>query len=160
WPASVRIYKDEIEAITRIVESVANDGSIHFYLRIHPALAGRDSTQTRQLRTLIGRYSNLTVIEANSTIDSYALMEGSAAVITFGSTVGVEACYWGKPSILLGYAFYEHEDCAYIPADHEETVRLIQRRDLTPRPQVGALRYGLWELERGTPFRRFQANSL
>jgi hypothetical protein len=160
WPASVRIYRDEIDAITQLVESAMDDPSIHFYLRIHPALAGRDSTQTRRLRELHGKYCNLTVVDADSPVDSYALMEQSAAVVTFGSTMGVEACYWGKPSILLGYALYEHEDCAYLPVDHDETIGLVRRRGLSPRPQIGALRYGLWDLERGTPFRRFQANSL
>lgn len=160
WPTPVLIYKDEIDAITRIVESTVDDPSIYFYLRIHPNLAGRDNTQTRQLRGLHGRYINLSVIEADSPVDSYALMERSAAVVTFGSTMGVEACYWGKPSILLGRAWYENEDCAYRPADHEESIRLIRQRGLPPRPQIGAIRYGLWDLERGTPFRHFHADSL
>jgi hypothetical protein len=160
WPTPVRIYEDEIDAIKRVVESTLDDPSIHFYLRIHPNLSGRDNTQTRRLRGLPGTYSNLTVIEAESSVDTYALMERSAAVVTFGSTMGVEACYWGKPSILLGRAWYENEDCAYLPADHEENVWLIRQRGLPPRPQVGAIRYGLWDLERGTPFRHFRADSL
>jgi hypothetical protein len=137
-----------------------DDPSIHFYFRVHPHLAGRDSTQTRRLRELHGKYCNLTVVDPDSPVDSYALMEQSAAVVTFGSTMGVEACYWGKPSILLGPALYDHEDCAYRPVDHDETIGLIRQRGLPPRPQTGALRYGLWDLERGTPFRHFQANSL
>jgi len=159
-PAPVRMYRDEIDAVTRMVETTMDDPSIHSYLRIHPHLAGRDSTQTRRLRELHGRYCNLTVVDPDSPVDSYALMERSAAVVTFGSTMGAEACYWGKPSILLGHALYDHEDCAYRPVDHDETIGLIRQRGLPPRPRNGALRYGLWDLERGTPFRRFQANSL
>ena len=160
WPRQIRIYKDEVDAISRIVESTADDPAIHFYLRIHPNLAGRDNTQLRDLSRLHGRYRNLSLIEAGSPVDTYALMERSAAIVTFGSTLGVESCYWGKPSILIGRALYENEDCAYVPADHDETVRLIRQRNLSPRPQIGAIRYGLWDLERGTPFRHFQAASL
>jgi len=160
WPAPINIYKDEIDAITRIVESAADDPSIRFYVRIHPNLSGRDNTQTRRLRGLHGKYANLTVIDAESPVDTYELMERSAAIVTFGSTMGAEACYWCKPSILLGRALYENEDCAYRPLDHQETVRLIRQKDLPPRPQIGALRYGLWDLERGTPFRHFKPESL
>jgi hypothetical protein len=160
WPKPIKIYKDEIDAITQLVESAADDPSIHFYLRIHPNLSGRDNTQTRQLRSLRGRFTNLSVIDAENSVDTYELMEQSAAVITFGSTTGVEACYWGKPSILLANALYENEDCVYRPADHEETMQLIRQRGLPARPQLGALRYGLWDLERGMPFRRFHPDSL
>ena len=160
WPKPIRIYKDEMDAITRIVESAADDPSIRFYLRIHPNLAGRDNTQNRLLHGLQGTYSNLCVIKAESPVDTYALMEQSAAIVTFGSTMGVEACYWGKPSILLGRALYENEDCAYQPGDHEETLGLIRQRGLAARPQICALRYGLWDQERGTPFRRFRADGL
>ena len=159
WPKPFTVYEDEIDAVKQICSAFAQDPSVHFYFRIHPAMSGFDNTQTRRLKTLYGRYDNLTVIAPESAIDSYALMEKSSAVITFGSTMGAEATYWGKVSILLGTGYYGHMDCAYLPTTHGEVIDLL-RSQPAPKPQENAMRYGLWDLQRGTPFHFYQSISL
>jgi hypothetical protein len=73
--------------------------------------------------------------------------------------MGVEACYWNKPSILLGMSYYDKLDCCYIPQSHEETIDLM-RTDLMPKPKTGALKYGFWELSRGIDFKFFKQTGL
>ena len=87
-------------------------------------------------------------------------MEQSETVITFGSTVGVEACYWGKPSILLGMALYQGLDCCYIPSSHEDVINWLREEKLPAKLKNGALLYGNWELNRGYKFKHFHHTKL
>jgi GT2 family glycosyltransferase len=157
-PSSFRVYAGEADAISSICEAFAGRPGHHFYLRVHPGLRGRDNAQTRELRALED-LPNLTIIPPGSSVDSYALMDAGAAVVTFGSTMGAEACFWGRPSILLGPAYYEHLDCAYRPATHDDVVALLERPPV-PRPAIEAVKYGLWALEMGTRFRRYRPEGL
>lgn len=149
------IYKSQTDAINTILNA-DTDENIRFYLRIHPNLRGLDNTQTRELSKLKGK--NLTVIPADSKIDSYELMSASEKVITFGSTMGIESVYWGKPSILAGRSIYEDLGGCYIPKDHEELIDLINSH-LNPLSNLGALKYGYFQTE-GIPYIYYNPDSL
>jgi hypothetical protein len=159
WDNPIKIYKEEIIAFHEIFEALKDDHNIHIYLRVHPNLKGFDNSQIREIKTLEGEYKNVTIILPESFIDSYALMENCDSIITFGSTIGVEACNWNKPSILLGNSLYGELDCCYIPNSHQETIDLI-RTELVPKNKIGALKYGLWELSNGTEFKYFKQTGL
>jgi len=156
------IYRDEAVGVRQVVETLASNPNVHVYLRVHPHLkhiAREDNYQLRMYAELESRAKNLTVIWPESTVHTYELMDRCKAVLTFGSTTGVEACFWGTPSVLAGHALYEGLDCAYVPKTHEEVVRLLTG-DLSTKDQLGALKYGYWESERGITFKRFRATSL
>jgi hypothetical protein len=147
---------DETAGIGRIVEAFESDNRFMFYLRVHPHMieVPRTTSQLRDIEVLSSRYSNLFVIWPEDIVDSYALMFACEKVITFGSTIGLEAAYWGKPSILAGRAYYENFDCFYKPKTHEELVKLI-KDDLTPLPSDPALKYGFNQMYGGIPFENF-----
>lgn len=153
-----KIYEpDETAGVHRILESFESDDRFMFYLRVHPHMKEVASTtsQLMDIRKLSARFANLQVIWPEEVVDSYALMDACEKVVTFGSTIGMEAAYWGKPSILAGRAFYENLDCVYAPATHEEVVALLQA-DLPPRPASSALMYFYWEVSDGIPFSFFK----
>jgi len=61
--------------------------------------------------------------------------------------MGVEAAYWGKPSILVGRCVYERLGSVYMPTTHEEVVELVRKRDLPVLPVEGAYKVALfWSL--------------
>jgi len=132
------------------------DPSIHFYLRAHPNLTGLDCAQNRQLASLRGR--NFSLIAPESSVDSYALLEASEKVITFGSTIGIEATYWRKPSILVGRSFYEDLDACYRPLSPSELMQMVVA-ELTPKPQGNALQYAYWWKRRGIKLRHVVPNN-
>jgi hypothetical protein len=153
-----RIYEpDETAGVGRILESFASDDRFVFYLRVHPNLREVSSTtsQLLDIRDLENRYANLRVIWPADVVDSYALLDACEKVLSFGSTMGVEATFWGKPSILAGQAYYENFGCVYVPSTHEEVVDLVGR-DLEPLPALAAAKYGFWELSNGIPFEHFR----
>ena len=150
------IYKNQTIAINNIINA-DTDEDIRFYLRIHPNLKGLDNTQTRELSEV--RSANLTVIPADSKIDSYELMDACEKVITFGSTMGIESVFWEKPSILAGRSFYEDLGGCYIPKDHDELIDLITCH-LSILPNIGALKYGYWQSVTGMPYDYYSPESI
>jgi len=150
------IYKNQTDAINAIINADL-DKDIRFYIRVHPNLKGVDNSQTRELSEL--KSINSTVISADSNIDTYELMDACEKIITFGSTMGIESVYWGKPSILAGRSLYEDLGGCYIPKGNEELIDLIDSR-LNPLSNIGALKYGYFQSLAGIPYKYYNPDSL
>ncbi|HEY6976146.1 MAG TPA: hypothetical protein VH396_07640 [Chitinophagaceae bacterium] len=148
-------YKDDNDGIEKLVAAFEHDETIHFYLRVHPNLKNQKNTQLKQIEEIGKKYKNITVINAEEEVDTYELMDKCDKIISFGSTTGIEAVYWNKPSILLGRAFYESLNCIYKPASHEKAIELINEPALSPFNQQEALKYGYWCLNMGIPFQHY-----
>lgn len=149
------LYEDEVEGLRRIIESFEEDDKYMFYLRMHPNLKNLRNSQVEQTYSIAERYKNFEIIGPNSPINTYDLLDLADVVITFSSTIGVEACFWGKPCILAGRAIYEGLDCCYKPSSHKELIGLL-KENLQPKNRENALKYGFWESERGIPFKYFK----
>lgn len=151
-----KLYKNQLEGIRKILESFKFNYNYHFYLRIHPNLIGIKNKSVEGLYAL--KQDNFTPIPPESLISTYSLMLQSDKIVTFGSTTGVEATFWDKPSILLGPSFYRDLDVTYNPKTHEELVSLITS-NLRPKDKEGALMYGSYLYSRGTKFKYYQPNN-
>ena len=123
-----RLFKNQYEGLT-FISNYAKDHNIIFYLRIHPNLRGTQKSYLEKLLAL--KSDNFVVIPPESKISTYNLMYNCDAIITFGSSIGVEATYWSKPSILLGNCFYRHLNITYNPTSTKELITLIES-DLEP----------------------------
>jgi len=150
------IYKDDNEGIRQVLESFKDEKDFMFYLRVHPNLKFLRNSQINEILEMGRKYKNVCLIGASETQDSYALMESVDKVITLGSTMGAEATYWNKVSILLGKSMYMNLDICYEPSTHSEVVTLIKNENLQPKPKENAIKYGYWELEKGEWFETFQ----
>jgi hypothetical protein len=150
------LYRNQTETINDIIHSDI-DENIHYYLRVHPNLRGLKNTQTEELSHLVS--SNLTVIEAEEKIDSYALIDACEKIITFGSTVGIESIFWGTPSILVGRSLYEDLIGCQIPTTKEELFSLINRKLDVPKNNE-ALKYAYWQAVRGYDYVYYKPESI
>ena len=152
------LYPNQVEAIAAIAASMLESSpQTDLYLRVHPNLKNVDNARKRSMMAL--DFPNLTVVAADESIDTYALMKASDQTVTFGSSVGMEAVFWGTPSILLGPCLYQNLGGPVSSASHEETIGLLCS-DLKPADdKTGALMYGHWFQTRGLPYRYFEATS-
>ena len=142
--ANDQLFPNQDEAIGYILQHSSPD--IHYYIRIHPNLKGINYKDHVNLY----RYSklpNATVIPPESKVSSYDLMEACEKVITFSSSVGLEACYWGKPSILLGHAGFELCGATYNVRKMEELMPTIEG-ELAPKPKLAAIKFAYFLLDR------------
>jgi hypothetical protein len=141
------LYPNQAEAITRLCESLHDDPDVVLWLRIHPNLKNVGWGFAVRLHELQAKYANVHVIAGDSPVSSYSLLDACAITLSFGSTMGVEAAYWGKPSILIGRCVYELLGSVYTPTTHEEVVELLRTRDLPALPVEGAYKVALfWSL--------------
>lgn len=153
-----RIYPEgQARAISVLAKELeGRDPSLHLWVRVHPNLKGVRNEATRQLMQLHG--SNISIIAADSQVGSYALLDACEKVLTFGSTVGIEAVFWGKPSVLAGPAFYQYLPGCVVPQTHQEVVEALCARLPVP-DRLGALQYGHNEGTFGTPYKVYKAKT-
>jgi hypothetical protein len=156
------LYADEVQGLRQIVASLSAHSGVHVYLRVHPNLKNIPRADNYQLREYLDfekQFRNLTIIWPESAVHTYALLDACKVTLTFGSTIGAEACFWKKPSILAGRSLYEQLDCCHRPRNHDELMALLLG-EAPEKDILGALKYAYWETVRGTPFRRFTPTSL
>lgn len=150
-------FSSQIEGIKFILSNLKDNKDIFFYIRIHPNLKGLKNSQIRDLNAL--EFENVKIIQADDPISSYYFMDQCEKTITFGSTVGAESVYSGKPSILVGRTFYEDLDGLTRPKDKFHLIELI-RGDLPTPSKDGVLPYAFWLSNMGIPFDYFRPKSL
>lgn len=148
------LYSSQNDAIARLCTSLASDDNIHIYLRVHPNLMHVDNQQVQEIKKM--NFPNLTIISADSKISSYNLMDNCDITMTFGSTIGAEATYWGKISVLFGKSYYINTNCCHQPKSMEELVSIIRDETLAPLSSDLALPYAYFLTMYGEKTKHFK----
>ena len=151
------IYHDQLTGIKAILTDLENENDLWIYLRIHPNLKDVKDEDTMALYDL--KFVNLTIIEPESSISSYELLFNADKVITFGSTMGIEAVYWGIPSISIGVTLYSDFNATYQPSNHEEVIEMIKSK-LDPSMQEPALKYGYFYKTFGVDYQLYKPTDI
>ncbi len=152
------LYFNQFQAIEKICKSLIFNPEIHLWLRIHPNLKSVRWTFARRLFYLSKQFKNLHIIKADSPVSSYKLLDACNTVVTFGSTMGIEATYWRKPSILLGRCVYEKFNTVYVPKSHSDVIELLKNKNLGPKSILGALKIAAFWTKGGTSLKYFEGN--
>jgi hypothetical protein len=84
-------------------------------------------------------------------------MDACEKTVTFGSSTGIEAVWWQRPSVLLGPCYYRDFAGPYRAASHEMATQLVAGR-LVAGSRDDAAIYGYWNQTHGEPFRYFEAD--
>jgi len=113
-------------------------------VRFHPNQekdkTGSSQHQMRLLCALEGCY----VVLPSSPISSYSILDQSSFSITFGSTIGLEATFWNKPSIDAGIQLWSHlSDVIYTVSNPDEAIYLIKNK-VPPKSRKLASRIGAY----------------
>lgn len=151
------IYASQLEGITSIAASLEHAGGIHLYVRMHPNLKGIKNADVENM--LHFRSPNVTIIAPDSLVSTYTLLRHADVIVTFGSTVGIEAVYWGKPSILAGQAFYKNLGGTYNAFSHDEVIRLLVQDALPPKAKEPALMYGYYMNTYGIKYKYYETEA-
>ena len=151
-----KLSESRLKTIIELLEHFKDNANIYFYLRVHPNLTNVKYKYVTDLQ-ILKAFKNLTIIPPESTISSYSLLDASEKIITFGSTVGVEAVYAKKPSILLNTSLYVGLNITYFPNNHSELFKMIDDY-LKPKDILPALKYAFYRLYQGKKFKYFEPN--
>lgn len=143
WDEDI-LFNSQYEAIDYMLAN--SSPNIYYYLRIHPNLHKVHYDFVTELYNLSKKYTNITVIGPSSNISSYALLDVADKVVVFGSTMGVEANFWGKPVILIGHSFYYDMDVAYHSDTKDELIQLLHAK-LSAKSKLDSMKYGYYILD-------------
>ena len=119
------LFPSQIEGIEWVAKALMNADDTAIYLRIHPNLRNVKYKYHTDLLKLGEKYPNFHVIPGNSKISSYNMMYHASLVLVFGSTIGVESAYAGKPVITLAACTYMKLGFCYVPKTTEELMTLL-----------------------------------
>jgi hypothetical protein len=133
------------EALLQLIidRLILEANSDHIILRVHPNSAESNNRFWDKYKSIT--QIKIDVIDPESPISSYELLRSASKVVTFGSTIGLEATYWGVPSILAGPAIYMGLDAVYEPNNVEEIINFL-KMDLLPKPKINALKVSAYFL--------------
>lgn len=153
-------YPNQRDGIIKIINDLSQiSQNLAVYLRMHPNMIGSDEAYLKNLFKLENEHSFFHIIRAESDICSYTLIKSANTVVTFGSTLGIEAVYLGTPSVLAAEMYYDHLDCTYNPSSHEELIKMIIK-DLKPKRKLGAYMLGYYLMNYGLPYKYYKATEL
>ncbi len=134
-----KAWESPFEASDEVVRRLAEQyPETHFCVRFHPNQADINTDIFSPFTDLEGR-NNVTLYYPTDTANTYALIDWSDVVVTFGSTLTIEACWAGKPVVLLGPSFFDSLDVAYTPADLDGFLQLMAE-ELSSKSRENAAR--------------------
>ncbi|MGI9526126.1 MAG: hypothetical protein ACR2MS_03330 [Weeksellaceae bacterium] len=153
------LFQDQIEAINFIADVIKDKKDIAFYLRLHPNLINQSQKEI-DLWMSLDKHPNINLIPSDSKIDTYAMMLNSDLNIAFLSSTAIESAYYNKPTIQLAKSWYYTLGSTYFPKTKEEFKNLILDKNIQPKDNTGAKKFGYYMNTFGTKYKFFQPSSL
>lgn len=151
-----KAFPAQIDAVRAVATVAREQPGLRLCVRMHPNIASKSKEQ-------IAFWKNLDlpggiVVGPEEDFDSYAILDRADVVCSYGSTVGIEATYWGKPSLLLGRSIYDRLAATFNAASLADIREFLARPAVFPR--LGALMYGAFFARFGTRYRHYEPRDL
>ena len=134
-------------ALKELAAVCAQDPHVRLIVRTHPHMRLKPHDDQDRWNAVVASCDPDLHLDANSPVDSYALMHAVDTVFTYGSTAGVEASYLGKPVLVMGPSAYDQLGCATLVSQTELIPHFLENPP-PPRPERAML-YGLMMMRRG-----------
>jgi hypothetical protein len=147
------VFSSQLEGIEFINGVFQNNLDLHFYVRLHPNLLSKNKNLVEHIVEFFKKNirNNFTLLLPDSKVSSYTLIERCEKIISFGSTTGIEATFYNKPSITLAPFYYQFLDVSYFPKLPQEVINMIEGT-LEPKPMEGVFKYAYYLMTHGEKF--------
>jgi hypothetical protein len=152
-----KYWKNQFHALDDLIDICSEIKNIQLIIKLHPNLVNKSNIDRE--RWMSYEKFNVQIITPDSGIDTYALLDISDVVITSGSTVGIEAVFWGKPVILLGPSYYEHLGACMQPHSKHELFKFLSENEYAVDPEK-ALPFGYHYSTFGHLFQFYEPDNL
>ena len=149
FPAQI----DAIRAVGRAVQELPGH---RLCVRVHPNIVSKSEEQIAFWRSL--SIPGGLVVGAEEDFDTYAILERAQVACSYGSTVGIEATYWGKPSLLTARSIYDRLGGAFEAGSIDDIRKYLGEPTVFPRP--AALMYGAFFARFGTRYVHYRPDDL
>ena len=103
-------WQDQRDAIAHLANACTELGH-QLIVRIHPHMRKKTERVRKEWDSMSflsdGERNIVTIIPSASRASSYELIDDADFVVVEGSTIGIEAVYWNKRTILVGHSYYD-----------------------------------------------------
>lgn len=137
-----KIFKRQIDFLDFWIANFRSEKKYHLYVRMHPNMKGLSFSYVTDY--LKYKERNISIIEPESKVSSYALMFNSNKVIVSSSSMGFEANYFNKPVIQIGASFYSELKVAHRPRNTSELKDMILDRNLSSQDKLESMKMALY----------------
>ena len=100
------IFKNQLECVIEIAKIIRNNNNFHLWVRMHPNLSKVKWNYSRNFNINYRFYPNVSVIEPDSEISTYTLMEKGSLIIGLRSRSLVESNFIKKPTLVIGKNYW------------------------------------------------------
>jgi len=140
---------DVIQGLIQIVKKYPN---WHLAIRVHPNETCKSSIRKYKW---LEHQRHIHFLYPQDPTDTYELIKQSDVVVSCGSTVGIEAVYWGTPSISLASSAYDGIQAVYKPRNLMELEALLKNSEDLRADKFAALRFGFFMNSFGEPWKYY-----
>jgi hypothetical protein len=109
WDSRREYFGSQMQAIEELARC-ANALNLNLVVRLHPNLANKPKEVRNRWNSAVKRLSTVN-FDANDKISSLHLIKNSLGVVTYGSTIGLEAVAARKPTLTLVDCIYDLLGC-------------------------------------------------
>lgn len=150
WDSAVvgedTVFPDMFDWVVATVRAVAATPDQHLVIRVHPAEVRVYWHPTRQrvAEALAAAFpdglpANVTLVDAEDPVDSYALVRRSDLVLVYSSTVGLEAAALGRRVVVAARSNYSAAPFVVRPASRAEYLAEIGSEETATPPRAAEL---------------------
>ena len=145
-------WKTQLNAVNELISFFAQRPDLKLVIRVHPNQKNKSKNDRNKWKSLVSHSRNVFIYNFDSNINSYELLSKAKGVITYGSTIGVEASYLKKPAALLSNSRW---DCI-IPQEYlknsediESWINKVNKNEMFDNSQLeecylGSLMWGYY----------------
>ena len=120
--------KNFYDGVSFLQENIHRIPNAELRIRWHPNSRHLKGNERMKLAAIIERANqldNVMHILPESNFNTYDLIDVCDVVVGFGTSISVESCLYGKPTIFVGHNMFEDLDCFYKPRSYEEFIELL-----------------------------------
>jgi hypothetical protein len=123
-PHSNTIFRDMFDWLDHVLEIIRNHPETFFVIRAHPdesrpGKAATESVANWMTEHLITSLPNVMFVGPDEYISSYDLIRRSKFVLTYSSTIGLEASILGMPVLVAGLSRFTKYPIVFYPPSRE-----------------------------------------
>jgi len=156
YSVSIHEWSTQKEAIY-IVADICQKLGFGLIVRVHPNVSNKCTSEKRSWDNMNLGFKNTNVIKSSSKVSSYTLMEESKLIVTYGSTIGIESVFWGKPSITMFDSYYDEIGATIY---HAKTIRevmcYIKSCDMLEVDKESSFPFAYYKAEFGTHYQMYE----
>lgn len=135
-----KVVESQVDEIDKLASELPADAYL-LVVKMHPNQVFTAENTIQKYQELAKKYPHVIVELPLSKKDTYALMRRADFVLTFASTVGIEASYARKPVILIGDSKWSNIEIGHKVYTARDAAQLI-KNNIGPTPILGSVIWG------------------